>query len=293
MKKSINHYLQKYDLGKLSEWVDFLVNLIDVLLIAIIAYAISIATRKIIALIAKRMLISTSVEDKKRVNTLARVFTYISSILISSIAVIAILAELGVSIAPLLATAGVAGIAVGFGAQSLVKDYFTGFVMLIENQIRQGDIVEIAGKSGIVEEVTLRYVRLRDYEGAVHYVPNSSITVVTNRTRNYAYAVTDISVSYQSNLDHVYEVMNQVAEEMRQSPKDQGMIMDRLEIAGVESLSDSAIVIRSRLKVSAQYQGQIRREFQEQLKKAFDKHKIEIPYKNLVIKTPRCIAISS
>ena len=286
MKKSINHYLQKYDLGKLSEWVDFLVNLIDVLLIAIIAYAISIAIRKIIALIAKRMLISTSVEDKKRVNTLARVFTYISSILISSIAVIAILAELGVSIAPLLATAGVAGIAVGFGAQSLVKDYFTGFVMLIENQIRQGDIVEIAGKSGIVEEVTLRYVRLRDYEGAVHYVPNSSITVVTNRTRNYAYAVTDISVSYQSNLDHVYEVMNQVAEEMRQSPKDQGMIMDRLEIAGVESLSDSAIVIRSRLKVSAQYQGQIRREFQEQLKKAFDKHKIEIPYKNLVIKTP-------
>lgn len=286
MKKSINHYLQKYDLGKLSEWVDFLVNLIDVLLVAIIAYAISIATRKIIALIAKRMLISTSVEDKKRVNTLARVFTYISSILISSIAVIAILAELGVSIAPLLATAGVAGIAVGFGAQSLVKDYFTGFVMLIENQIRQGDIVEIAGKSGIVEEVTLRYVRLRDYEGAVHYVPNSSITVVTNRTRNYAYAVTDISVSYQSNLDHVYEVMNQVAEEMRQSTKDQGMIMDRLEIAGVESLSDSAIVIRSRLKVSAQYQGQIRREFQEQLKKAFDKHKIEIPYKNLVIKTP-------
>ena len=286
MKKSINHYLQKYDLGKLSEWVDFLVNLIDVLLIAIIAYAISIAIRKIIALIAKRMLISTSVEDKKRVNTLARVFTYISSILISSIAVIAILAELGVSIAPLLATAGVAGIAVGFGAQSLVKDYFTGFVMLIENQIRQGDIVEIAGKSGIVEEVTLRYVRLRDYEGAVHYVPNSSITVVTNRTRNYAYAVTDISVSYQSNLDHVYEVMNQVAEEMRQSTKDQSMIMDRLEIAGVESLSDSAIVIRSRLKVSAQYQGQIRREFQEQLKKAFDKHKIEIPYKNLVIKTP-------
>lgn len=286
MKKSINHYLQKYDLGKLSEWVDFLVNLIDVLLVAIIAYAISIAIRKIIALIAKRMLISTSVEDKKRVNTLARVFTYISSILISSIAVIAILAELGVSIAPLLATAGVAGIAVGFGAQSLVKDYFTGFVMLIENQIRQGDIVEIAGKSGIVEEVTLRYVRLRDYEGAVHYVPNSSITVVTNRTRNYAYAVTDISVSYQSNLDHVYEVMNQVAEEMRQSTKDQGMIMDRLEIAGVESLSDSAIVIRSRLKVSAQYQGQIRREFQEQLKKAFDKHKIEIPYKNLVIKTP-------
>ena len=286
MKKTINNYLQKYELGKLTDWLDILVNLIDAILIVIIAWCISIAIRKIIALIKNRMIVSTSVEDKKRVNTLARVFTYISSIIISSIAAITILAELGVSIAPLLATAGVAGIAVGFGAQSLVKDYFTGFVMLIENQIRQGDIVEIAGKSGIVEEVTLRYVRLRDYEGAVHYVPNSSITVVTNRTRNFAYAVTDISVAYQSNLDKVYEVMNQVADEMRQSTKYQAMIEDKLEIAGVESLSDSAIVIRSRIKVSAQYQGQIRREFQEQLKIAFDKHQIDIPYKRLVIKNP-------
>lgn len=286
MKRTINNYLQKYELGKLNDWVDVLVNLIDAILIVLIAWVISVGIRKTIVLIENRMIASTSVEDKKRVNTLSRVFRYISSIIISSIAVISILAELGVSVAPLLATAGVAGIAVGFGAQSLVKDYFTGFVMLIENQIRQGDIVEIAGKSGIVEEVTLRYVRLRDYEGAVHYVPNSSITVVTNRTRNYAYAVTDISVAYQSNLDKVYEVMNEVADQMRQSPKYQTMIKDKLEIAGVESLSDSAIVIRSRMKVSAQYQGKIRREFQEQLKKAFDSYQIEIPYKHLVIKTP-------
>lgn len=284
MKRSINNYLQKYELGKLNDWLDVLVNLIDAILIIVIAWGISVAIRKIIVLIERRMIASTAVEDKKRVNTLSRVFRYISSIIISAVAVITILAELGVSIAPLLATAGVAGIAVGFGAQSLVKDYFTGFVMLIENQIRQGDTVEIGGKSGIVEEVTLRYVRLRDYEGAVHFVPNSSISVVTNRTRNYAYAVTDISVAYTSNLDKVYEVMRQVANEMRQSSEFKTTIKEDIEIAGVENLTDSAIIIRSRIKVSAQNQGQIRREFQEQLKKAFDKHQIEIPYKQLVIK---------
>ena len=286
MKKSINHFLQKYELGKLNDWLDLLVNLIDVVIIVVIALSISIAIRKLIAVITNRMITSSSVQDKQRVNTLSRVFMYISSILISAIAIISILAELGVSVAPLLATAGVAGIAVGFGAQSLVKDYFTGFVMLIENQIRQGDIVEIAGKSGHVEIVTLRFVRLRDYEGAVHYVPNSSITVVTNKTRNFAYAVTDIAVAYQSDLDKVYTVMKATAHQMRESPEFNSKILDELEIAGLENLSDSAMVIRSRIKVSAQYQGQIRREFQEQLKKAFDAHNIEIPYKHLVIKNP-------
>lgn len=286
MKKSINHFLQKYELGKLNDWLDLLVNLIDVVIIVVIALSISIAIRKVIAVITNRMITSSSVQDKQRVNTLSRVFMYISSILISAIAIISILAELGVSVAPLLATAGVAGIAVGFGAQSLVKDYFTGFVMLIENQIRQGDIVEIAGKSGHVEVVTLRFVRLRDYEGAVHYVPNSSITVVTNKTRNFAYAVTDIAVAYQSDLDKVYTVMNATAHQMRESPEFNSKILGELEIAGLENLSDSAMVIRSRIKVSAQYQGQIRREFQEQLKKAFDAHNIEIPYKHLVIKNP-------
>lgn len=284
MKRTINNFLQKYELGKLNDWLDLLVNIIDVILIAIIAWAISVAVRKFIVLIENRMISSTSVEDKKRVNTLSRVFRYISSIIITAIAMISILAELGVSVAPLLATAGVAGIAVGFGAQSLVKDYFTGFVLLIENQIRQGDIVEIAGKIGVVEEVTLRYVRLRDYEGAVHYVPNSSISVVTNRTRNYAYAVTDISIAYESDLGKVYAVIKEVADQLRMTKELQTKIQDNIEIAGVETLSESAIVIRSRIKVAAQYQDQIRREFLEHLKIAFDKHKIEIPHKPLGIK---------
>lgn len=284
MKQTINHILQKFDLGTLTEWFDVIVNIIEITLILVFAWTISIVLKKIIVATEKRMSRKAIFDDKKRIHTLARVFRYISSIFILAITIILILDELGISVAPLLATAGVAGIAVGFGAQSLVKDYFTGFVMLIENQIRQGDIVEIAGKLGTVEEVTLRYIRLRDYEGFVHFVPNSSITVVTNRTRTYAYAVIDIGVGYSENLNHVYEVMKSVALKMRAESELETYILAELEIAGVESLSDSSIVIRSRLKVEAQHQGLIRREFQSRIKAAFEEHHIEIPYRHLVIK---------
>jgi len=121
--------------------------------------------------------------DRKRMETVSRVLNYVASVVIGVMTFMTVLAKLGISIAPLLATAGVAGVAVGFGAQTLVKDYFTGMVLLIEDQIRQGDSVEVAGKTGVVEELTLRYVRLRDGDGSVHFIPNSAITTVTNRTR--------------------------------------------------------------------------------------------------------------
>lgn len=286
MKKTINQFLTKYDLGSLNEWVDVIVNVIEILLIIIIASVILSIAHRIIMSIERRMVDSAKIEDKKRVHTLSRVFRYVASLIVIAFSITLILSELGVSIAPLLATAGVAGLAIGFGAQSLVKDYFTGFVMLMENQIRQDDIVEIAGKTGAVEEVTLRYVRLRDYEGAVHYVPNSAIGVVTNRTRGFAYAVTDIGVAYKENLDRVYAVMRQVANEMRSDENLREKILGDLEIAGVEGLGDSAILVRSRLMVKASEQGVIRRELQERIKKAFDVNHIEIPYRHLVIKNP-------
>jgi len=286
MKKTINQFLTKYDLGSLNEWIDVIVNVIEILLIIIIASIILSIAHRIIMSIEHRMVDSAKIEDKKRVHTLSRVFRYVASLIVIAFSITLILSELGVSIAPLLATAGVAGLAIGFGAQSLVKDYFTGFVMLMENQIRQDDIVEIAGKTGAVEEVTLRYVRLRDYEGAVHYVPNSAIGVVTNRTRGFAYAVTDIGVAYKENLDRVYAVMRQVANEMRSDENLKDKILGDLEIAGVEGLGDSAILVRSRLMVKASEQGVIRRELQERIKKAFDVNHIEIPYRHLVIKNP-------
>jgi small conductance mechanosensitive channel len=189
-----------------------------------------------------------------------------------------ILSTVGVSVAPLIATAGLAGVAIGFGAQTLVKDYFTGFVMLLEDQIRQGDIVEIAGKNGTVEEVTLRYIRLRDYEGIVHFVPNSTITVVTNRTRNFSYAVMDVLISHKQDITDANNALKKIAQTLRNDPILKKMILDDLEIAGVETLSESSVTLRCRLKVMPQYQAHIRREFQGMIKVMFEQENIQSPF---------------
>jgi small conductance mechanosensitive channel len=136
----------------------------------------------------------TDRESAKRAGTLAQVSRYAVSVVLWVLAGIMVLSELGVSVAPILGAVGVVGIAVGFGAQSLVKDYFNGFFILVENQIRQGDVVRIGDHTGLVEEVTLRYVRLRDYEGNVHFVPNGMITSVVSMSRDFSYAVVDIGV---------------------------------------------------------------------------------------------------
>ena len=179
--------------------------------------------------------------------------------------------------------AGVLGIAIGFGAQSLVKDYFIGLFLLLEDQVRQGDVVEIAGKSGLVEEMTLRYIRLRDYEGSVHYVPNGAIDTVTNRSRTFAHAVIDVGVAYREDVDEVYAVMRTVAAELRADPEMADKIEDDLDIAGIDKWGDSAVVIRCRFKVKPLEQWGVRRAYLYRLKKAFDAAGIEIPYPHLTI----------
>ena len=288
MKKTVINLLQKYNLDELVQWVDLIFVIIEISIVLFVAWLVIRIIRRIISGIEQRVTIRATGDDVKRIQTLSRVLRYIATVIIVALTVMSVLAGFGVSVSPFLATAGVAGLAVGFGAQSLVKDYFTGFVMLIEDQIRQGDIVEIAGKIGTVEEVTLRYIRLRDYEGVVHFVPNSVITVVTNRTRSYAYSVIDINVAYKENLAHVTEVLKQVASEMRLDPTIKDNILGDLEVAGLENFADSSMTIRSRMMVVAQYQGPIRREFQARVKVAFERENIEIPYPHLVLdNTPK------
>ncbi len=222
-------------------------------------------------------------ERVKRLNTLEQVFRYIATVLITLIAAMLVLSEVGISIAPILAAAGVLGIAIGFGAQSLVKDYFTGLFLLLENQVRQGDVVEVAGKGGLVEEMTLRYIRLRDYEGSVHYIPNGTIDTVTNRSRSFAHAVIDVGVAYREDVDEVYAVMREVAVGLRGDPEFADKIVEDLEIAGVDQWGDSAVVIRCRFKVRPLEQWGVRRAYLYRLKKAFDAAGIEIPYPHLTV----------
>ncbi|MBK9351140.1 MAG: mechanosensitive ion channel family protein [Sulfuritalea sp.] len=222
-------------------------------------------------------------EDVKRITTLGRVFRYMASVAVSAVAAMLVLGELGISIAPILGAAGVVGVAVGFGAQSLVKDFFSGFFLLLENQMRQGDVVEVAGIGGVVEDMTLRYVRLRDYDGNVHFIPNGTITTVTNKTSGYAYSVIDIGIAYREDIDEALAVMRRVGMAMRQEPAWQSRILEDIEIVGVEKWADSAVTLRCRFKVAPIEQWNVRREFLRRLKYAFDSENIEIPYPHLTL----------
>lgn len=224
-----------------------------------------------------------NLEETKRIDTIARVFRYIINIMIAVVAGIQILNEVGISIAPVLAAAGVVGVAIGFGAQSLVKDYFAGFFLLLENQVRQGDVVEVGDKSGLVEEVTLRYVKMRDYSGNVHYVPNGIITTVTNMSREFAQSVIEVGVAYRENVEEVIAVMKEVGQTLRNDDDFKAKILEDLEMAGVEQLADSAVIIRCRFKVLPLEQWGIRREYFKRLKAAFDEKGIEIPFPHLTV----------
>ena len=228
----------------------------------------------------------TSQDDISRVETLARVFRAAATIVILIVAGTLILDALGFSVAPVLATAGVAGLAIGFGAQSLIKDYFAGFFLLFEDQVRQGDVIEVAGKSGVVEDVTLRHIRLRDADGYVHFVPNGEIKVLSNRTRGFARAVIDVGVGYGVDVDQALAVMREVGSAMRADASWKARVADDLEVLGVEKLENSAVVLRVQLKVvPAIERDNVKREYLKRIKQAFDERGIEIPFPQLTIHT--------
>lgn len=258
-----------------------------ILLIVVLAFAAQVAMRFLLPrLRAKAVSHQESHDGVRRVDTLSRVIRYTLNVVIIAVAVLLILGELGVSVAPLLGAAGVAGIAVGFGAQSLVKDYFSGFFLLLENQIRIGDVIEAGGKVGAVEELTLRYLRLRDYGGNVHYVPNGQITVVTNMSLGFAYAVINLGITHGEDVDRVIRVMREVGTELRQDPEFAPKILDDLEIAGVDQWAESAIVILCRFQVAPIEQWSVRREYLRRAKAAFDRLGIEIPLPHLKLVPP-------
>jgi moderate conductance mechanosensitive channel len=223
-------------------------------------------------------------DELPRITTVGRVFRYSATVIVVLVAGMLVLGELGISIAPILATAGVAGVAIGFGAQSLIKDYLAGFFMLIEDQIREGDVVEVAGKAGLVEEMTLRYVRLRDGDGFVHFVPNGEIKLVSNRTRGFARAVVDVGVGYGVDIDQALGVMREVGRAMRAHEQWKGRVPDDIEILGVEKLDNSAVVLRVQLRVvPAIERDNVKREYLKRIKAAFEARGIEIPFPQLTM----------
>ncbi|NCC03135.1 MAG: mechanosensitive ion channel [Proteobacteria bacterium] len=218
------------------------------------------------------------IQSNSRARTLLPMLRKAMMIFLGVIVVLVTLAELGVNIAPILAGAGVLGVAVGFGSQTLVKDFLTGLFIILEDNMAVGDIVTIGSDSGKVEDMSLRTVRLRDVEGALHIVPFSQISTIVNASKDFSFAVIDASVAYDSDLAKVKRVLEEVAAEMRADPDIKHLIIEDWEWIGVQTLGDSSITIRGRLKtVPGEHYG-IRRKYQLLMKEAFDKNGIEIPF---------------
>jgi len=220
----------------------------------------------------------SEIENAKRIETLTRLIRQAAVVLLWVMAALIVLGQLGVSIAPILASAGVVGLAVGFGAQALVRDIITGFFIILENQIRVGDIATINNNAGLVEQINLRTIVLRDAEGRVHIIPNGSITTMTNATREWSAYVFRIGVAYKENTDRVTEVIRSVLDEMQQDEVFGPKLHEPPEIQGVDALEDSAVIIRGRLKTVPLEQWNVGREFLRRVKMAFDEHDIEIPF---------------
>jgi small-conductance mechanosensitive channel len=216
--------------------------------------------------------------DRARLETLLPLARKTALVVICTLVTMIVLSELGINIGPLLAAAGVLGLAVGFGAQTLVKDIITGVFILIENSISVGDYVEVGGHEGDVENVSIRTIQLRDIEGSVHTVPFSAISTVLNYTRDFSISKLEISIAYREDVDRVIDVLNQIGAEMLAEPELAKDILEPLVVQGVQSLADSAVIIRARIKTTAGMQWAMRRAFHARVKKRFDEVGIEIPF---------------
>lgn len=217
-------------------------------------------------------------EDRKRVETLIRLLRQIVTVFLFVTLALVMLMQLGIAVGPILASAGVLGIAVGFGAQSLVRDVITGFFFVIENQIRVGDVATINGTGGLVEAMTLRTVVLRDLSGVVHVFPNGNVTTLSNATRGWSAYVFDIGIAYKEDPDAAIAVIRATTEGLREDPYFGPKIIEKPDIFGVDKLDDSAVVIRGRIKTHPIMQWEVGREFLKRVKRALDEARIEIPF---------------
>ncbi|MEW6052659.1 MAG: mechanosensitive ion channel family protein [Nitrospirota bacterium] len=267
---------------KLSEW--FMTSGLKIVFILFLA-ALALKTKKMISTRLLKVLTrqTDDLEVQKRTQTLGSIVRYTLNILILVIATMMIMKEVGIEIGPLLAAAGIAGLAIGFGAQNLVKDVISGFFILLEDQIRVGDVIQIAGKSGLVEKMNLKTTILRDLAGNVHYVPNGQIDVVTNMTKDFSRYVFDIGVAYREDVDEVIGVIKEVDEELRNDPEYKDDILEPIEILGLDQFADSAVVIKARTTTLPIKQWRIGREFNRRLKMKFDERNIEIPFPHMTL----------
>lgn len=256
-----------------------IVNGFHVVLIIILMFIslkfVNIITKKIVKVLINK---TYDEETEKKIRTFRTIIKSSLDIIIVTVGSMMIIENLGINIGPIIAAAGVVGIAVGFGSQRLVEDIISGILILSSDQIRVGDVVQIGTKSGLVEKLDLKMVVLRDLNGNVHFIRNGKIDSVTNMTKDFSYAVLEIGVAYNSNITYVIDVIEQIAEDIRINGQSADSILEPIEILGLDKFDDSAIIIKARIKTKPIKQWDVGREFNLKLKEKFDELNIEIPF---------------
>jgi small conductance mechanosensitive channel len=251
-----------------------------VALIAILTYLLIRIISTVSTQLERAMTRDTSadmVEHIKRARTISRLLRNGLTTALVIVAALMTLRELGLDIMPILTGAGIVGLAVGFGAQTLVKDLISGFFLMLENQVRVGDVAQINGTGGLVEAINLRTIVLRDAEGTVHVFPNGSIERLANLTKDFSYYVIDVGIAHKEDPDAVIEVLRQVGAELASDERYRPSILEPLEIQGVDAFTDMQITIKVRIKTLPLRQWEVGRELRRRIKKAFDRQGIEMP----------------
>lgn len=221
--------------------------------------------------------------EKQREDTLIQIFNATIKIAIMVFTSLMVLQEMGVLIAPILAGVGIIGIALGFGGQYLIRDVITGLFIILENQYRIGDSVNIDGTKGSVEKISLRMTRLRDIDGTVHHIPHGEIKIVSNLSKNFARVNLNVGVAYHTNIDKAIEIINQVGNDLANDPKFSGMILAAPQFLRVDNLGDSSIDLKILGETIPLKQWEVTGELRKRLKKAFDDNHIEIPFPQRVV----------
>ncbi len=256
----------------------------SILLILVLAYVGAILFDKGLARLKEKMVLRSEREGEplsesgKRADTLLRLVRQVVRAVLLVMVALVVLSELGVQIGPILAGAGVAGVAIGFGAQALVRDVIAGFFIILENQVRIGDVAIINGTGGLVQEINYRTLVLRDLSGTVHVFPNGTINTLSNMTNQWSAYVFEIGVAYKENTDRVIKVIREVGAALEADEEFGSYIIEPVEVFGVDKFADSAVVIKGRIKTRPIRQWATGREFLRRVKLAFDEQGIEIPF---------------
>ena len=255
-----------------------------ILLIALVAYVAIKALRFGLRKLERVLLTWREREDKervaneKRVKTLTGLLQTIALTLVWVVGIVMSLDQIGLDITPILAGAGIVGLAVGFGAQNLVRDIINGFFVILENQVRVGDVAIVNGTGGLVEAISFRTITLRDLSGTVHIFPHGTVTTLANMTKGWSAYVMNIGVAYKEDTDRVAEIMREVGKDLQQDEQMGRKILEPIEVLGVDAFEESEVVIKARIKTLPIEQWGVGREYRRRLKKAFDRENIEIPF---------------